>query len=88
MTLPHDVRRAERCIGLAVRKGQAEGRIARQGQGGGNPPRSKRDRVDSGISLPTQFATPAELHGNEAGIYHLTDNVTDEEFEKAVEVSR
>jgi hypothetical protein len=31
--------------------------------------------------LPTQFATPAELHGNEAGIYHLTDNVSDEAFE-------
>lgn len=78
------IRRAERCIGLAIRKGQAEGRIKKRGQGGGKPPGAKRDRSDNGISCPTDFATASELSGNASGIYAMTDNVPAEAFEAAI----
>ncbi|MCZ7618810.1 MAG: hypothetical protein M5U32_11065 [Myxococcota bacterium] len=68
----------ERCIGLAVRKGQAEGRIAKRGD-----PRKAHD-----LKRPVDYASENELSDNGAGIYAMTDNVTDEEFETAVEAAR
>lgn len=65
----------ERAVGLAVRKGQAEGRIAKRGD-----PRKAHD-----LKRPVDYASENELSDNGAGIYAMTDNVTDEEFEKAVE---
>lgn len=81
-------RRAERGIGLAIRRGQETGEIARRGQGGGQPPRSQRDRIDKAISLPTEFASHAELSGNGAGIYDLTDDVAEDEFDAAIEKAK
>jgi hypothetical protein len=79
------VRRAERGIGVAIRRGQAEGTIKRRGQGGGQPPRGARPRGDTSLSSPTDFATHGELHGNSSdGIYDMTDDVTDEQFEDAI----
>lgn len=78
------VRRAERGIGLAIRVGQENGQIRRQGQGGGQPPRAARPRDDNKMSSPTDFATTGELCGNGAGIYHMTDSVSDEQFEQAL----
>jgi hypothetical protein len=37
---------------------------------------------------PTDFASPMELRGNCAGIYHLTDGVSDEDFEEAVAAAK
>jgi len=76
------VRRAERCIGLAIRKGQKEGRIAKPGQGSSaRPPRAKRDRRDKNISLPSQYLE----HGQQmTDTYAMTDGVSDEQFEKAI----
>lgn len=82
------VRRAERGIGLAIRRGQEAGEIARRGQGAGNPPGAKGDRVDSGISLPSEFATHSELAGNGAGFYHMSDGVPDEQFDAAIEAAK
>jgi hypothetical protein len=74
------IRRAERCIGLAIRKGQEEGTI--------NRPGLRKDLQASlynkSLPSPHEFATSTELSGNDAGIYHMTDGVTDEQFEQAL----
>lgn len=74
------VRRAERCIGLAIRKGQAEGAIRGRGQ--------RKHGVTHDLPSPTDFASQEELIGNQAGIYDLTDSVTDEHFEAALDVAK
>lgn len=83
------VRRTERALGQAIRTGQEHGEIAVRGQGADvRPPRAHRDRSDSGISLPTAFATAAELSGNGGGIYAMTDDVTDEQFDQALQAAQ
>lgn len=74
------VRRAERGIGVAIRRGQRAGEIALPGSLGGVPPNA-RGRVYTVTSKPTDYATPDELSGNQAGIYHMTDGVEDDAFE-------
>jgi hypothetical protein len=85
------VRRAERCIGLGIRQGQAEGSVIRRGDnlhtfadddGLGEPQFIKRPVTD--------FASHDDLSGrpDQAGIYHLTDDVTDEQFEQAIEEAK
>jgi len=37
---------------------------------------------------PTDFVTPPELSGNCAGIYQMTDGVSDEQFEEAIEIAQ
>lgn len=66
------VRRAERGIGLAIRKGQAEGRISKKGD-------QRSDQVrTANLMSPKSFVTSGqELH--EA--YVMTDDVTDEQFD-------
>lgn len=51
-------------------------------------PAPERPRLDSTMSSPKEYATAAELKGNGAGIYHLTDGVTDEQFDQAIEQAR
>lgn len=79
------VRRAERGIGVAIRKGQAAGDIRTRRDGGPRPhenlPGGSRKVSKPG---PTDFATEDELYGNGAGIYQLTDNVSEQEFEAAL----
>ena len=82
------VRRAERCIALGIRKGQKEGRIARQGQGGSQPPHAKRPRRDNGISRPSDFISANELYDNRTGVYKMTDGVTDKQFEAGIAKGR
>src|SRR5215475_2726556 len=79
------VRRAERGIGVVIRRGQAAGEISRRGGHGGNQHR-RAETVASGFcaAKPSDYATPAELTGNGAGIYHLTDGVCDADFEAAL----
>lgn len=84
------VRRAERGIGLAIRNGQEAGEIRRQGSHAGNQHTAGKpgiNRDSKGVS-PYQFASSDELTGNGAGIYHLTDGVTDEQFEDALDEAR
>lgn len=73
------VRRAERGIGLAIRRGQEKGTIRRRGQGHG---------YTQQLPGPADFASHDELMGNQAGIYDLTDGVTNEDFEVAVTEAR
>lgn len=85
------VRRAERGIGVAIRKGQEEGSIRRQGQGStGTPPRANRERGDTQLSSPTDYLPQHELSGggHGAGVYDVTDDVTDEQFEEAIEEAK
>lgn len=76
------VRRAERGLGLAIRKGQEEGTVNVRGV--------RKDwlearHVKTILPSPSDFATPGELSGNESGIYAMTDNVSDDDFEQAIE---
>jgi hypothetical protein len=70
------VRRAERGIGLAIRRGQEEGEIRRQGHNG---TRDHRRGV-------TEFVDGRDLtgSGSQPGYYALTDDVSDEQFEEAI----
>lgn len=82
------VRRAERGLGVAIRRGQADGSINRTGR-----PKTSRQAESSGAS-PGDFVTNGELYGGgnrdgsgrgfRPGIYSITDDVTDEEFDDAV----
>jgi hypothetical protein len=81
------VRRAERGIGISIRRGQAAGKIAYKGDHQGNQHTNGRVHYgDSSKPAPTSFASRGELYGNgvNAGIYHLTDGVSDRDFEDAV----
>lgn len=73
------VRRAERGIGLAVRKGQRDGEINRHGEN-----RHTLDGRDATIyekrSVGEFFARPQER----ADTYAMTDDVSDERFEEAI----
>ena len=75
-------RRWERALGAAIREGQAAGEIARRGQ----------RTSDSGSEVaPAHFATQRELQGKPGennGIYALTDNATDDQFESALTTAR
>lgn len=75
------VRRAERGIGLAIRKGQENGEIRRRGQ-------SRVEHQPDGNRLvsPTDFAKGHDLTGGGAqpGYYDVSDGVSDDEFEEAI----
>ena len=77
------VRRAERGIGVAIRRGQQTRGIRRRGDHGG---RTAGNGDGNTISRPgpADYATIGELRGNSAGIYHMTDGVSDEDFEEAL----
>lgn len=80
------VRRAERCIGLGIRQGQAAGTIRRRGERG-----PEKDPANSRIFFkpsPTDYADPFELSSNGEGIYRFTDGVSDEQFEQAIEAAK
>jgi hypothetical protein len=76
------VRRADRGMGVAIRRGQQAGAIRARGSDTRTdlPDRPVNDRLVS----PTVYASFEELRGNGAGIYHLTDDVPDEQFEGAL----
>lgn len=64
--------RAERCIGLAIRKGQAEGTIAKRGR--------EKGAVGT-ISSPTPLVGENQERRD---TYAMTDNVSDSDFESAL----
>ena len=73
------VRRADRCIGLAVRKGQAEGRINKHGD-------QRSDQVhEADLRSPKEFFSN---HGENSDTYAMTDGVTDEQFEAAIAAAK
>ena len=77
------VRRAERSLGVAIREGQEQGVISSRA----NP--NKAGGAQSSLPSPYDFASKDELTGgNRARIYHMTDNVTDQEFDEALEIAK
>jgi hypothetical protein len=79
------VRRAERGLGVAIREGQERGEIKRKGM-------RAAQTADSTLSeppSPSDYLTNAEMFGDQRGnggngIYAMTDNVTDDQFEHAL----
>jgi hypothetical protein len=80
------VRRAERGIGVAIRRGQQAGEIAKRGERGGrralgvdagNP----NDRCDDHLGSPGLFFRHAD---ERADAYAMTDGVPDADFEDAI----
>jgi len=86
------VRRAERGVGKAIRQGQNEGTVETWSEGrgrGGLVAQHGHVSDDSGYmseakTRPLDLASESDLSGNRCGIYAMTDDVTDEQFEEAV----
>jgi hypothetical protein len=76
-------RRAERGVGLAIRAGQAAGEIRSSGSD------TRTDLVDRDnlvpVASPYEFVSKSEMHSTHGGISDLTDGVSDDEFEDAIE---
>jgi hypothetical protein len=68
------VRRAERCIGLGIRQGQAAGHIAGVGASNLGLQGLETPTVAAGVRNPSEL-TP---------LYGLADDVTDDQFEQAI----
>jgi hypothetical protein len=82
------VRRAERGIGVAIRRGQQAGEIAKRGEIGGRGAPGTRGGA-SGSSRNQHLVRPAAAAGARNNsdlqpIYDLTDGVSDEVFEDAL----
>lgn len=78
------VRRSERALGVAIRQGQAAGEVRSRGEGGGDPEYVDPLR-DSKRMSPGAFFK----HGTDANqTYAVTDNVTDEQFDSALESAK
>ncbi len=85
------VRRAERGIGVAIRRGQEDGTVAKQGAAGGAARVAAQQTGDTQLlPSPTSFAAPHELYGggNSTGIYDVTDGVDDDVFEEAITAAK
>ncbi|MBP5800779.1 hypothetical protein J2D78_01650 [Microbacterium maritypicum] len=75
------VRRSERALGVAIRKGQDAGEITTKGnrENYGGP--HHRQSLNKTLSSPTDFLP----HGNDRmATYAMTDDVTDEQFESVL----
>lgn len=80
------VRRAERGIGVAIRRGQEAGEIRGKGQGRLTHQHGGTELIKS----PADFVSVHELNGSgsSAGIYDMTDDVSDGDFNNAVEAAK
>lgn len=74
------VRRSERALGQSIRSGQDTGEILPHGVRRDRP---GQDRVTS--TVLTDLVTEHEWRGNGSGIKEMTDGVTDEEFDEALD---
>lgn len=80
------VRRAERGIGVAIRRGQEAGEIYKRE--GGQPRKFNQGETTVKPRPVTDFVSYDDLRGNDAGIYDMTDGVTDEQFDAVVANAR
>lgn len=78
------VRRAERGVGQAIRKGQAEGSILRRGEHVSHRSEEQRPPV-----RPTDFGSPSELYGNgsSGGVIEFADT-HDDDFDAAIDEAK
>lgn len=83
------VRRADRAIGVAIREGQAEGRIYGGSHGG-----ARRSSTDAALEKPTDYVKRSELYGTtrdnmpQDGIYAMADGVSDADFEEGLAAAK
>lgn len=92
------VRRAERSLGVAIREGQEHGRVAtspemkrKAGLVAAAKKRGDGQLHDKELMekpTPADFVSRHDLTANGAGIYHMTDDVTDSEFDNALESAK
>jgi hypothetical protein len=89
------VRRAERGIVLAIRKGQERGEIETRTDALSRASRSRRLFGDRSVDTESitkesvaSFVSADEMTGNGAGIAHLADGVTDDQFDAAIEKAK
>lgn len=85
------VRRAEYALGKAIRKGQAEGTIRTNADGGRTTQARLRGDTTELKPGPTDFAAPHELTGqggSNDGIYGISDGVEADRFEEAIEAAK
>lgn len=87
------VRRAERGIGVAIRRGQERGTIRRSREHVGNQHSAGLvGQEEQTKPSPGDYATKGELYGGgnggQAGIYALTDGISDEDFEGSIAEAR
>ena len=84
------VRRSERALGVAIREGQERGEIVKSGDIGGggwhgeSAGASRKSKTHE-LERPKSFASGDELT---RGIYPVTDNVTDEQFEAGLSIAK
>lgn len=84
------VRRAERGIGMAIRNGQQAGTMAKRGDIGGCAQSGTRGAA-SGSSRAEDLDRPSDFFsggGAQAETYAMTDDVSDEHFEEALDYAR
>lgn len=84
------VRRAERAVGLAIRRGQAAGEIETRPEAARRASEARRGRGDGTPSKPrmVDFLPKSDLSSSHGDIFDLTDGVTDEQFETALAAAR
>lgn len=83
------VRRSERALGVAIRKGQEVGEIERHDEARSRAGRTARGTYQDADDIlmkskPTEYARQWELSSSNGGIYDMTDGVSDEDFEDVV----
>lgn len=81
------VRRAERALGVAIRKGQEAGEIATGGQAGGLASTNADQRRADRTLLPTSSDFTSGSH-ERSDIYAMADSATDEEYEEVIEEAK
>lgn len=83
------VRRAERGIGVAIRHGQEAGEIETADEARRRASLSRHQVADGNTKpKPTDYAGRFELSNTKGDIYDLTDNVSDDQFDAAVEEAK
>ncbi len=85
------VRRAERGVGLAIRKGQTDGTVATTSESKSYAGRVARSQQLNNNQLPKPKPSATDIAGephltnkNQPGMCDLADGVTDEQFDEAL----
>lgn len=83
------VRRSERALGVAIRKGQGVGVIETHDEARARAGKIARGSHQNGDNIlikerPVDFASSSELSNSYGGIYDMTDDVSDAQFEEAL----
>lgn len=85
------VRRAERCIGLGIRQGQAAGEVGTRQSAGASVTRNQWgdfEGQDRDSAKPISASDLFANHSDRTGVYAITDGVTDDQFDAAITVAR